>query len=188
MMQSDNARYSKITLFELFTSALGDLVRMDSALFSWPRNKIPVTHALATRIEAAMRRSAGPAAEPYHADMGFQLTVEGETYYPDIVLHDRTSSGRLMAIICRDGYLSEGEQAALGELQEHGGFSLVLGMAFLPQKPYLLLYRPTDATMEYHHFSREDLDTDMLKIREADTDDDSDQLTLGITSRRNRRR
>lgn len=201
MMKVENERYSKIRLFEIFVDALRHLVQQDNELFFWPRNKAAVVHRLASHLHAALRRDlslhADEANQSYmelpgklYFDVGVAVNTEQKTFFPDIVLHDRSKDDpvRLLAIICRDNYLSEDDQISLHELQETGNCELVLALSFLPQKNYLLIYRADTYKMEYYHFLRDELSCVILKRREIEGAEDDDQLKLGISLRRRRKK
>lgn len=201
MINVENERYSKIRLFEIFVDALRHLVQQDNELFSWPRNKAAVVHRLASHLHAALRRDFSLHADEANAsymelpgklyfDVGVAIDTEQKTFFPDIVLHDRSQEQpvRLLAVVCRDNYLSEDEQISLHELQETGNCELTLALSFLPQKNYLLIYRADNYKMEYYHFLRDELDCIILKRREIEGTGDAEQLKLGISLRRRRKK
>lgn len=201
MINVENERYSKIRLFEIFIDALRHLVQQDNDLFSWPRGKAAVVHRLASHLHTALRRDlslhADEANDSYmelpgklYFDVGAAVNIGQKTFFPDIVLHNRSKENpiRLLAIVCRDNYLSEDEQISLQELQETGNCELALALSFLPQKNYLLIYRADSYKMEYYHFTRDDLSCVILKRREIEGTEDDEQLKLGISLRRRRKK
>lgn len=199
-MNVENERYSKIRLFEIFVDALRHFVQQDNELFFWHRNKAAVVHRLASHLHVAFRKDlslhADETNETYmelpgklYFDVGTTICIDQKNYIADILLHNRSIEKpvRLLAIICRDTYLSEDEQTSLYELQENGNCELVLALSFLPQKNYLLIYRAGNSKMEYYHFLQDELSCNLLKQREIENSEDAEQLKLGISVRRKRK-
>jgi len=137
----------KLRVFDIFTSALKDFETGDKDLYSWPRNRLALTHALAQRLFSAVNKD-NPSL---FVDMSPN---------PDIMVHNRKGQVSL-AVMCRNDYLTEGEQKNLMKLAETA--SLAMAVSFFPQKRYMLLYRATSSSIEYFHFDRNTLTAEALK-------------------------
>jgi hypothetical protein len=92
-----------------------------------------------------------------------------------------------MGLVFSTDYLSKAQQDLLHQKQAEG-CRLVLGAAFLPQKEYILLYRPKQESMEYLHFNRYDGTTTLLKQRELESQGEDLQLVLGIKEQKKRKK
>lgn len=167
-----NTRYNKILLFDTFLDALKNLIVKDSIVCSWPRNRVPVSHVLATRI------GANPliVREQFFADLQAPFPPQLKLNSPDILVHDRKES-RIMAILCRDSYLQEKEQTQLLEMSRVGTCDLVLALSLLPQKDYMLIYLAEGNHIDYYHLFQDTLECVLLKQREFPSPDDT-QLPL----------
>lgn len=184
----EHERYGMIRLFETYIQALSRLVDQDSPLFGWRRNRVAVCHRLASYLQDGLFGALGPTQrQSYAVDMAVVLSDEGQDLMPDILVHDRKESEahRLMAIVCREGYLTEAELWGLHELKVNGGCELTLAMALLPQKEYLLIYRADEHAIDYYHFLKSEKHCHLLKRREiGDVNADARQLKLGIKNAR----
>jgi len=139
----------KLRVFDIFTSALRDFETGDRDLYSWPRNRLALTHALAQRLFSALSKD-NPAL---FVDMSLN---------PDILVHNRKGQTSL-AVVCRNDYLTEGEQKNLMKLAEKA--NLVMAVSFFPQKSYMLLYRATSSSIEYFHFDRNTLTVEAVRSK-----------------------
>ncbi len=188
MKPLDSERYGMIRLFEACISALSLLVEHDSQLFTWRRGRIAVCHRLAHHLEHLLFSAGKPEkSKGYHLDLCATIPGEARVLTPDILLHNRDIENpvRSMAIVCREGYLSESELRSLHELKTKAGCDLTLAIAFLSQKDYLLIYRADDTRIDYYHFSRTEFHCQLLKRRDVvELSDDSHQLKLGMKIRK----
>jgi hypothetical protein len=57
---------------------------------------------------------------------------------------------------------------------------MTIGLAFLPQKEYILTYRPKKGRLDYYHYVKPTGEMNKLKEKEIRTDLEAGQLTLGI--------
>ncbi|MFA6706902.1 MAG: hypothetical protein WCR91_03295 [Sphaerochaetaceae bacterium] len=188
MIHLEHERYSMIRLFEACVSSLALLVELDKLLFSWRRPRIAICHRLAHYLEQTIFGQIHPSKpDEYVFDLSAPVGgPEFRTVNPDILLHNRDTDHpiRPMAIICRDDYLSEQELNLLQLLKTKAQCTLSLAIAFLPQKPYLLIYRADDEWIDYYHFERENSHCHLLRRRDmGELIDDGNQLKLGIKRR-----
>lgn len=144
---------SRIKSFEIFTKALALLETQDKELFAWPRNRITLTHALAVHIHDILEDPS------YSADLYPSTTKSHRTSNADILVHNRRSGHRMLAIVCRSDYLTDQEQKDLSAImgdQPAGEppCDLVLAVSFMPQKNYMLIYIANEDGVEYYHFDR----------------------------------
>lgn len=145
--------------FDIFISALRDFESLDKALYKTPRNRTALCHALAVRLMKALECSG----EPYFVDMAVSESRSKKIITPDILVHDR-KGGKFMAVVCRNDYLSEGEQEELNRLTDESHGCLCLGLSFFPQKNYMLIYTTGDET-KYLHFSRNTLTCEAIRVK-----------------------
>lgn len=143
-----STKRSKIRIYNIFCKALSALELEDKALYSWSRNRTALTHALAARIQALL-----PPDEGLFTDMAPVLYRGTRILNPDIIVHDRKDK-QILCLVCRNGYLTEPEQLALIELRKASPCDLVLGLSFMTQKNYMLIYIASDDKIEYYHFDR----------------------------------
>ncbi len=144
---------SRIKAFDMFTQAVIRLENKDKELFSWPRNRITLTHALAVHLHDLLENPT------YSVDLYHATTKSKYTANADILVHNRTTGHRILSIVCRNDYLTEHEQKALSSLitnapKESGKPNLVLAISFMPQKRYMLIYIANEDGVEYYHFDR----------------------------------
>ncbi len=184
----EHERYGMIRLFETYIQALSELVDRDSALFVWKKNRIAVSHRLAQHLEQGLFGALGVQhRNEYLVDLCAPIMDDPRALIPDIVVHDRgeKKAHRLMAIVCREGYLTENELLGLHEMKMKGDCELTLAMALLPDKEYILIYRANEATIDYYHFLRTEKHCQLFRRREiGDMPLDTHQLKLGIKSRK----
>ena len=84
-------------------------------------------------------------------------------------------------MVCRNDYLSQEEQNALFSLYKKNKDSLVLAISFFASKNYFLIYHVTPKGLEYYHFNKESLTSEILKINSKEEKADHGQLMLGYS-------
>lgn len=167
----------KLRAFDLFTQALATFEEKDKSLYDWPRNRLALTHSLAVRLEETIPEGHSEL----NVDMCPVLSKSKKALNPDIVVHNRKNGQIALALVCRSEYLSEEEQQALMELNTDRKCDLVLALSFFPQKQYMLIYRATAGKIEYFHFDRNTLTTDVVRKRTVnETPESSEQLKLRL--------
>jgi hypothetical protein len=188
MNLSDHERYGKIRLFETFIRALSALVDEDDALFSWKKRRIAITHRLALHLDHGFAEAFPATKEsPLAVDMGAPVSDDSRIMIPDILVHNRTQSSPrpLMAVVCREGYLTEQELIELHELREESACELTLAISFLVARDYMLIYRFDETTIDYYHFLRHEKHCQLFRRRElGDLPSDAHQLKLAIRTRK----
>lgn len=179
---------SRIKAFEIFTKALALLETQDKELFTWPRNRITLTHALAVHIHDILEDPT------YSVDLYPATTKSRRTSNADILVHNRQSGHQILAIVCRNDYLTEQEQKDLSSLmegnsQEGSSCDLVLAVSFMPQRSYMLIYIANDDGVEYYHFDRNLMIMEPVRRRTIEEElNDREQPTLVKIKRRRRSR
>lgn len=179
---------SRIKAFEIFTKALALLETQDKELFTWPRNRITLTHALAVHIHDILEDPT------YSVDLYPATTKSRRTSNADILVHNRQNGHQILAIVCRNDYLTEQEQKDLSSLmegnsQEGTSCDLVLAVSFMPQRSYMLIYIANDDGVEYYHFDRNLMIMEPVRRRTIEEDfNDKEQPTLVAMKRSRRRR
>lgn len=179
---------SRIKAFEIFTKALALLETQDKELFTWPRNRITLTHALAVHIHDILEDPS------YSVDLYPATTKSRRTSNADILVHNRQSGHQILAIVCRNDYLTEQEQKDLSSLmegnpQEGTSCDLVLAVSFMPQRSYMLIYIANDDGVEYYHFDRNLMIMEPVRRRTIEEElNDREQPTLVAMKRSRRRR
>ncbi len=163
---------TRIKVFDIFTKALVCLETQDKVLFSWPRNRISLAHALALHLHEELGSS------PYSVDLCPVISRSKKTINPDILVHNRESGHHLLSILCRNDYLTELEQKELSFMKSLG-CNYVTAVSFLPQKSYILVYIANENGMEYYHFDRNLLIMEPIRKRlTEESNTDNNQLTL----------
>ncbi len=163
---------SRIKVFEIFTKALVSLETQDRALFSWPRNRISLAHALALHLHEELGSS------PYSVDLCPVISRSKKTINPDILVHNRETDHHLLSILCRNEYLTEAEQKELSTIKALG-CDYVTAVSFLPQRNYILVYIANENGMEYYHFDRNLLIMEPVRKRlSVESNADNKQPTL----------
>ena len=179
---------SRIKAFEIFTKALALLETQDKELFTWPRNRITLTHALAVHIHDILEDPS------YSVDLYPATTKSRRTSNADILVHNRQNGHQILAIVCRNDYLTEQEQKDLsslmeGNTQEGTSCDLVLAVSFMPQRSYMLIYIANDDGVEYYHFDRNLMIMEPVRRRTIEEElNDREQPTLVKIKRRRRSR
>ncbi len=180
MKAQDNERYSMIHLFETFIHALACVSAQDEYLFAQPSMRIPFSFRLASALEKELMPYL---LETYFIDMGLPATQDTKALIPDILVHDRVNENKdvILAIVCRNGYLSEQELLGLHTLNNSSKCDLTLAIAVLPQQDYLLIYRSNELFVDYYHFYKDQQHCSFLKRKEiGEIEIDEKQLTLPI--------
>jgi len=184
-----NGCYTTLLLFEAFEKALMQFMREDEQVLSWPRAKASVAHSLASQLQRSLRSvlglsedNASPGFFSLPGDVKVDILIKG----CDILVHDRKGK-HLLGIVLGYDYLSRPQQEHLHQLKEQG-FKLVLGVSFLMQKEYVLLYSPKQESLEYYHFNKQDGTTHHLMQRDVESETDDGQLSLGIKERKTRKK
>jgi len=184
-----NGRYTNILLFEAFENALKQLLLEDSALFPWQKGKAGIAHCFASHLHDNLRTILGFSQQaasssfltlPQNMKVDIVSPVGPQTV--DILLHDRVNT-KAMAILFHQDYLTKHQLNLLRSLQNEG-CNLVLGVAFLPQKDYVLIYRSNGQTLDYYHFSKYDYTSSLSMQKEFEEEESSLQLFLGIRQKR----
>ena len=170
-----STRRTKIRAFETFGKALGLLETQDSALYSWPRNRIALSHALADHI----RDLVADPDNRLSVDLCPVFSRSSKALNPDILVHDRAGGQQVLAVICRNEYLTEGEQDELIRFRRESRCELVLALSFMTQKNYMLIYAANEDRIQYYHFDRNSLTMEPVRMRNlGDVPESDGQLTL----------
>lgn len=170
-----STRKTRIRAFETFGKALGLLETQDSALYSWPRNRIALSHALADHI----RDLAADPDKRLSVDLCPVFSRSSRALNPDILVHDREGGQQVLAVICRNEYLTEGEQDELIRFRRESRCELVLALSFMTQKNYMLIYAANEDRIQYYHFDRNSLTMEPVRMRNlGDVPESDGQLTL----------
>ncbi|HKL57104.1 MAG TPA: hypothetical protein VJ854_01790 [Sphaerochaeta sp.] len=185
-------QYTNIQLFEAFEEALKHLIEDDAQLFTWPKAKVSIAHTFATHLHRTLCRVLGLSLDTSSRSylslpqkMKVDLFALAKESKADILLHDREES-RPLAILFNQDYLSKQQIEALHKLEEEG-CSLVLGVAFLSQKDYILIYHANGERLDYYHFSRSGHTSSLLKQRELAQEESPLQLSLNIQNKKKRK-
>jgi hypothetical protein len=177
-----------IRLFDACIASVALLVQYDTALLSLRKSHIPMCYRLAHYLENTLLPDPhSPETEGLVIDLGVQIANDSKTLVPDILLHDRNQEHptRPLAIMCKEDYLTEQELEMLYDLKSRSLCNLPLAIAFLPQKPYVLIYRADEGWIHYYHFDVESSHCSLIRRREMnEAVDDSQQLRLAIKHRR----
>ena len=85
----------------------------------------------------------------------------------------------MLSIVCRNDYLTEGEQDELIRFRRESKCDLVLALSFMVQKNYMLIYVANEDKIEYYHFERNSRTLEPVRSRSlGDQPDTVEQLTL----------
>ena len=164
---------SKIKVFDLFTKALVSLETHDKILYSWPRNRLALAHALAVHLQEQLGKPT-----TYSVDLCPVLSRSKRTFNPDILVHNRQSGHQLLSIVCKNDYLTETEQKELASIKDIS-CDYVTALSFMPQKSYILVYVANENGIEYYHFDRNLLIMEPIRKRTTNKPEvSSKQLTL----------
>lgn len=182
-------QYTNTQLFEAFEEALKHLIEDDAELFTWPKAKVSIAHIFATHLHRSLCKVLGLSLDsssrsyltlPQNMKVDLFALVKGNK--TDILLHDR-GQNRPMAILFNQDYLSKQQLEVLRNLEKEG-CSLVLGVAFLHQKDYILIYHANGERLDYYHFSRSGHTSSLLKQRELAKGESPLQLSLNIQNKK----
>nr|WP_319473274.1 hypothetical protein [uncultured Sphaerochaeta sp.] len=186
---ASNARYTNILLFEAFESALRQLLAEDEIVLSWPKAKTSLAHCLASQLQLSLRKVLSLSEDTANPNFFFlpgNIKVDIQREGLDVLVHNRKGT-KLLGVILGNDYLSKGQQNHLLQVQEEG-CQLTLGVSFLPQREYILLYSPKQDSLEYYHFNKADGTTTHLKQKDVDGEEDTLQLLLGIKERKKKQK
>lgn len=182
-------QYTNIQLFEAFEEALKHLIEEDGELFAWPKAKVSIAHTFASHLHRTLCKVLGfsldPSSKSYLTlpqNMKIDLSASVGNDKVDILLHDRKEN-RPLAILFNQDYLGKQQLEELRRLEKEG-CNLVLGVAFLHQKDYILIYRSNGEKLDYFHFSRSGHTSSLLKQRELEGEENHLQLSLNIPTKR----
>ena len=169
-----STKRSKIKAFDTFGKALCLLESQDKELYSWPRNRLALSHALAMHISSLIDQK-----QKLSVDLCPVLNRSPKALNPDILVHNRETKTQLLAIICRTDYLTESEQDELIRFRRESKCDLVLALSFMVQKNYMLIYVANEDRIEYYHFERNSQTMEPVRSRSLETQaDTAEQLTL----------
>ena len=170
-----STKRSKIRVFETFGKALTRLEGQDRLLYSWSRNRIALTHALAGHLHTLVSETD----KSLSVDMCPLLNRSSKAINPDILVHNRESGAQVLAVICRNEYLTESEQEELIKYRGDSACELILARSVMVQKNYMLIYAAKDDGIEYYHFDRNSCTLEPVRKRSLqDNPESGDQLTL----------
>ncbi|MCQ2411575.1 MAG: hypothetical protein MJ057_01340 [Sphaerochaetaceae bacterium] len=176
-----STKRSKIKVFDIFAKALNLLEEQDRNLYGWQRNRIAISHALAQHLHDLLQASENS----FSVDLCPVLYKTSKILNPDILVHNRETENQILSVVCRNDYLTEQEQLELIQLRANSKCELVLGLSFLTQKNYMLIYVTHEDRIEYYHFDRNSLTIQPFKQRAIASETESkDQLTLDKLLRR----
>jgi hypothetical protein len=188
----DKGRYSNILLFDAFEGALAHLISEDSELFEWQKAKASIAHCFASHLHRELKKvldlspdigSAGFLSLPQQMKVDIFPTVGSVRV--DLLVHNRKNC-RPLAVVFHNDYLNKNQMDKLRKLQGLG-CNLVLAVAFLPQKDYILIYRSNGERIDYYHFNKQDGMSSLFMQKEMETDTNSLQLSLGIKQGKKRK-
>ncbi len=166
---------SKIKVFDTFGKALHLLETEDKALYSWPRNRLALSHALALHLHDLIE----DPKQKFSVDLCPVLVKSSKALNPDILVHNRQSGQQILSVVCRNEYLTETEQSELIQFRKTSSCELVLALSFMVQKNYMLIYAANEDRIEYYHFDRNSMTLEPVRKREIGKRTESkDQLTL----------
>lgn len=179
---ANNGRYTQYLLFEAIKQALKAYVAEEEASVSAQKSKANRNHSLALALQKSLEKLLEVADGHLPSDMKVDIMIEGL----DILVHDRKGK-RLLALLVSHDYLDKKAQEVLHQLN-NGGCKLTLGIAFLPQKEYVLLYRPKEESLDYYHYNRSEGTASLLMKKEVEGEGEDLQLSLGIKEKRKRKK
>lgn len=176
-----STKKSKLKIFDTFAKALKTLEEQDKVLYTWSRNRIALSHKLAEHLHDILFDSKSG----YSVDLCPVLYKTSKILNPDILVHNRENGKQILSVICRNEYLTESEQQELLQLRLSSSCDMILGLSFLTQKNYMLIYFTQEDRIEYYHFDRNSLTIEPLKQKALETKaENKDQLTLDKLLRR----
>ena len=170
-----STKRSKIKAFDAFGKALQKLDTQDRELYSWPRNRLALCHALAMHLDALFQDQKNKIS----VDLCPVLNRSPKALNPDILVHNRTTKAQVLSVICRNDYLTEAEQEELIRFRRESKCDLVLALSFMVQKNYMLIYVANEDKIEYYHFERNSQTLEPVRSRNlSDQEEPAEQLTL----------
>ena len=182
-------QYTNTQLFEAFEEALKHLIEDDQELFTWSKAKVSIAHTFASHLHRSLCKVLGlsldTSSKSYLGlpqNMKVDLFALAKDSMADILLHDRKDS-RPLAILFNQDYLTKQQIEILHKLEKEG-CNLALGVAFLHQKDYILIYRANGERLDYYHFSRSGHTSSLLKQRELSGSVSPLQLSLNIQNKK----
>lgn len=193
-METENkGRFSNILLFDAFENALGYLLTEDSDLFEWHKAKASIAHCFASHLQMELRKVLGLSLDSsarsslaLPLDMKVDIFPIVGTVPVDLLVHDRKGN-RPLAVVFYNDYLNKSQMDNLRKLQGLG-CNLVLAVAFLPQKDYILIYRSNGPRIDYYHFNKQERMSSLFMQKEIDQDSGGLQLSLDIKARKSRKK
>ena len=169
-----STKRSKIKAFDTFGKALCLLESQDRELYSWPRNRLPLSHALAMHINSLLDQK-----QKLSVDLCPVLNRSPKALNHDILVHNRETKSQLLAVICRTDYLTESEQDELNRFRRESKCDLVLALSFMVQKNYMLIYVANEDKIEYYHFERNSQTLEPVRSKNLEGQNEpAEQLTL----------
>ena len=170
-----STKRSKIRAFETFGKALNLLEAQDGILYSWPRNRLALSHALAMHLYELLKESDRKLS----VDLCPVLSRSPKALNPDILVHNRETGSQVLSIVCRNDYLTEAEQEELIRFRRESKCDLVLALSFMLQRNYMLIYVANEDKIEYYHFERNSQTLEPVRSRSlSDQKEPAEQLTL----------
>ena len=169
-----STKRSKIKAFDTFGKALCLLESQDRELYSWPRNRLALSHALAMHISSLIDQK-----QKLSVDLCPVLNRSPKALNPDILVHNRATGVQLLSIVCRNEYITEAEQADLIKYRKESKCELILALSFMVQRNYMLVYVAGEDRIEYYHFDRNFRTLEPVRKKSLEDQKESkDQLTL----------
>ena len=151
------------------------LEAQDSVLYSWPRNRVALSHALATHLYELLKDSDRKLS----VDLCPVLSRSPKAINPDILVHNRETGSQMLSIVCRNDYLTESEQEELIRFRHESKCDLILALSFMVQKNYMLIYVANEDKIEYYHFERNSQTLEPVRSRNlGNQEEPAEQLTL----------
>ena len=170
-----STRKSRIRVFDTFTKALNLLEEEDRQLYSWPRNRLALSHALAEHLHDLVVKLDPKLS----VDLCPSFTRSSKAINPDILVHNRATGVQLLSIVCRNEYITEAEQADLIKYRKESKCELILALSFMAQRNYMLVYVAGEDRIEYYHFDRNFRTLEPVRKKSLEDQKESkDQLTL----------
>ena len=106
-----NTKRNKIKAFDAFGKALRLLDTQDRELYSWPRNRLSLCHALAMHLDSLFQDQK----QKLSVDLCPVLNRSPKALNPDILVHNRTTNAQVLAVICRSVSAAEPVRTAAWE-------------------------------------------------------------------------
>ena len=151
------------------------LEAQDGILYSWPRNRLALSHALAMHLYELLKESDRKLS----VDLCPVLSRSPKALNPDILVHNRETGSQVLSIVCRNDYLTEAEQEELIRFRRESKCDLVLALSFMLQRNYMLIYVANEDKIEYYHFERNSQTLEPVRSRSlSDQKEPAEQLTL----------